>query len=119
MIRSGVRVCSVQREAWDEHAASVLGPLVDTGTPQMFELLSINYTSLALVRNVRGCIWVGAYAGRGIVEFVLHVLSRGFSCIVFTRHVRAAFRVFAGLFSDAQRDPTDPTRFAFYFAAVT
>jgi hypothetical protein len=90
----------------------------DVSNFRSFELLDVNNgESCALVRNVRGVIYVGAYVGRGAVEFVLHILRCGFGCIFSTRYVRAAERAFRGLYSDYQVDTADPRRVFFFIPA--
>jgi hypothetical protein len=105
MIRSGVTIRSVRRATWEQHAAALMSCAGDVENMQPFELLAVNHDSYALVRNVRGCIYLGAYAGRGVLEFVLHILRCGYSCIFSTKYPRAAQRVFHGLYSDMVRDP--------------
>lgn len=83
----------------------------------MFDLLSVNDNSYVLVRNMRGCIWIGAYAGRGVLEFVLHVLRCGFACLFSTRFVRQAMKTFAGLYTEVLRDPLMPGRSWFFIPA--
>lgn len=118
MIRSGVIIRSVQRASWDEHAAAMLSAAGDACNMSAFDLLAVNHDSYALVRNMRGCIYVGAYAGRGAVEFVLHILRCGFACIFSTRHVRAAMKMFRGLYTEVLNDVLQPGR-CWFFLPVT
>lgn len=118
MIHSGVTIRSVRRASWDEHAAACMSRAGDAANMHAFELLAVNADSYALVRNVKGCIYLGAYVGRGVLEFVLHVIRRGYACIFSTRYWRQAVRVFHGLYTDSLVDSQDPSRVFFYIPAV-
>jgi hypothetical protein len=114
MIRSGTIIRSVRRASWDEHSAALLSRAGEVENFAPFELLSVNHDSYALVRNVRGCIYLGAYAGRGVFEFVAYILQRGYSCIFSTRYVRQAMRVFSHLYTECMRDSVMPERCWFF-----
>jgi hypothetical protein len=117
MMRIGVPIRSVRRATWDERAAVLLSLAGSPENMHGFELLEVNADSYALVKNIRGCIYLGAYVGRGVLEFVLHILRCGYSCIFSTRYARQAERAFRGLYSDYQPDPQQPQRVFFFIPA--
>ncbi len=117
MIHSGYTIRSVHRGFWEERSAALLSRIVDADAVRRFDLLEINADSLALVRNMRGCICVGAYVGHGFCEFVEHCLNRGYAVAFFTRHRIQAMRTLAGLYTDVIPDNQISGRYLFFIPA--
>jgi hypothetical protein len=118
VIRSAVQITSVRRGSWDAHSAALLSRAGDPANFAGFDLLCVNADSYALVRNLRGCVYIGAYAGRGVLAFVLHVRRCGYAVLFSTRYWRQAVRVFHGLYSDCVPDFADPARHWFFIPSV-